>query len=298
MKKLLCLMLCLTLCLTSLSAMAQDMPSVADVLNQILQLQPEERAQLLDLTQTYMSAMGESMPAPPAQSAEPASFRLEGDGFATPQEAALHYLEGLKERDANKMLRSFAYETYIENFDLEAYLDQMAGWSFNLNPGLPNEVEMYRQLNTMMLYSSIAQTTKAMLLNFNWEGSDRDIYMPFSLVKEFESTGAALDFLAQDRTALLETISDIHFVDPLTIVENEKRFTSERMLKNLEKTRVRMGADELSHLAAALKFNGEDVFFACSAARYGEKWYLYSVPGHVGNALGLDMNAFPLFTLE
>jgi len=296
MKRVCCLVLSLLICFASLSAFAQEAPSVADLLDDILHLEPQDRAQLMDLASAYMSAMGESMPVQTAPS-EPETGRLEGDGFATPEEAALQYLSGLKERNVEKMLRAFAIETYVENYDLELALEQMGVWMINMNAGLPGEIEMYNQLNAYLYYGTQVQSIRNGLLAFQWEGS-RDPFGVISVNKDFESVAAAYDFLCSDRSERLETISDIEFVDPLTVVDNTTPLTSERALAKQDQIRQRMGADELAYPCAMLKMDGSDYCFTCSAARYGDRWYLYDVPGYVGAIMGINAVDFPLLPAE
>ena len=296
MKRVFCLLLSLLICFASLHAFAEEAPTVADVLDDILHMQPQDRAQLMELASTYMNAMGEAVPAQPEVS-EPVPQRLEGDGFATPEDAAMEYLTGLKERDVAKMLNAFAFETYVEHFDLEQALEDLRSWTINLSAGLPNEIDVYRQLNVYLLYASQVQRIRGSLLSFQWEGN-RDPYVPFTLFSDFENATDAYDFLLTDRSELLGTISDIEFVDPQTVVDNENLFTNERAMKSQDKIRQRMGADEQAHLCAALKMGGSDYYFTCSAARYGDKWYLYDVPGYVGICLDASPSGFVLIPAE
>ena len=48
--------------------------------------------------------------------------KFEGKGFSSPEKAIAAYVEALREGDIEKMLSTFAIESYVERFDFEAYL--------------------------------------------------------------------------------------------------------------------------------------------------------------------------------
>lgn len=54
--------------------------------------------------------------------------QAESGGFDTPQEAAAAYLEGLKTCDTERMLGTFAVESYARNFDFQAYMEYMQSY--------------------------------------------------------------------------------------------------------------------------------------------------------------------------
>ena len=49
-------------------------------------------------------------------------FRYEGEGFDTPEDAALYYLAGLKNQDFEQMLAAFAWETQADHFDFRSFV--------------------------------------------------------------------------------------------------------------------------------------------------------------------------------
>ena len=55
-----------------------------------------------------------------APSKDPSSDgRMEGSGFASPEDAVTAYLEAMKAGDLSGMLSTFAIETYIQNVDAQ-----------------------------------------------------------------------------------------------------------------------------------------------------------------------------------
>lgn len=287
MKRILCFFLCLLLCGAAVPALAaSEPPSVVDVLDDALS----------KLTAMCTNPLDETPPEEPAEASS--EEKLEGDGFSTPEEAGMQYIMGLKERDINKMLKAFAVETYVDHVDFRMLLEQLGGWTMALDIALPNEPQMYRDINVAVYYGKLAQRIRNSLLGFHFEESDLNFAGVLSVANDFGDAQKAYEFFLQERTDLLETITDVAFVDPLTIVPNENIFTREGYVKSQERLRQRMGADELRSLTATLKMDGKDYFFSCDAARYGDRWFLYAAPGQIANIMGIDPLAFVLQPLE
>lgn len=287
MKRILCFFLCLLLCSAAVPALAaSEPPSVVDVLDDALS----------KLTAMCTKPLDETPPEEPAEASS--EEKLEGDGFSTPEEAGMQYIMGLKERDINKMLKAFAVETYVDHLDFRMLLEQLGGWTMTLDIALPNEPQMYRDMNVAVYYGKLAQRIRNNLLGFHFEGSDWDSAGVLSVANDFGDAQKAYEFFLHERTDLLETITDVAFVDPLTIVPNENIFTREGYVKSQERLRQRMGANELRSLTATLKMDGKDYFFSCDAARYGDRWFLYAVPGQIANIMGFDPLGFVLQPLK
>ena len=299
MKRMLCLFVCLLLSIASIPALASETPSVADVLNDVLSMSAQDRAQLMELTAVYMKAMGEMLPEEPAEAEASSGEKFEGDGFSTPEEAGMQYIMGLKERDIKKMLKAFAVESYVDHFDFRMQLEQMGAWTVNFDIALPNQPQMYRDMNVATYYGGLVQDMSYSLLDLHFEKSDLDPMLPISVNKDFgDAEKAYAFFVQQEKTRLLETISDVAFVDPVTFFEDEKYFTSPGALREQEKTRQRLGADEIRYVAATLKMDGKDYYFSCDAARYGDRWFLYKAPGRVAVYMGSTPSGFVLQPLE
>ena len=64
-------------------------------------------------------------------------FRYEGDGFDTPEEAALWYLAGLKNGDYDQMLSAFAWETQADHYDFKKQITRTKGITPVTVPGMP-----------------------------------------------------------------------------------------------------------------------------------------------------------------
>ena len=65
--------------------------------------------------------------------------KIEGDGFATPEEAITAFAEALQEGDLDKMISTFAIESYCERYDMAGLIQRVASIqpTFLITPGYP-----------------------------------------------------------------------------------------------------------------------------------------------------------------
>ena len=80
----------------------------------------------------------------------------EGPGTATAEDAVSTYMNSLAASDLDAMVSSFAVETYVEHFDLRAYLELVRVYSLPGNPLLvPAETPFSAALGVEQRHSSV-----------------------------------------------------------------------------------------------------------------------------------------------
>ena len=82
--------------------------------------------------------------------------KIEGKGFSSPEKAALAYLEAMRKGDVDKMISTFAIESYVEAFDFEDYLQKSP--FFNASPSgmfLPEGGAYRESLNDHTRYMQV-----------------------------------------------------------------------------------------------------------------------------------------------
>ena len=208
------------------------------------------------------------------------SIAYEGEGFATAEEAAIHYLEGLKALDMPKMIRSFAIETFVQNLDWKAYLMRGAGFSYSATIKFPGTQDIYQAINIESRKNEIVtgiflQITAQIM-------PDVDFFTPIPLRDE-----AGVDeFLAlypMDADSFFQTIEIGECIDPAAFSD---AYADERTQEHLDKNRQIYGADEFKGVPIRFSMDGREFILGCDAVRYGEKWYLYSLAGIMAQLVG------------
>lgn len=218
--------------------------------------------------------------------AEP-SERMEGDGFDTPEEAVLYYLEGLKNLDFGQMLRAFAWETQAEHYAVDENLRRISAYLPSIKPRLPGDSEFIRTANLYSLRTvqidAIYQAMEYCLLQDHYS----DLNSAYGTKSAKDGTfDAFMEEFNNGRLDKLAGMTNIRFLTPDRVTDG--RFSSEKTQKNYARNNAVYGADETVDVPAVADV-GDEILFCCpTVARYGEKWYLVSVRSVTGMIIGID----------
>jgi len=212
----------------------------------------------------------------------------EGPGWASPEDAILFYLEGLKEQDLEKMISAFAVETYIDHFDLEMQLERIRAYNMAMVPRLPNSHDLLRAINVEARKNEIVQTVLwqmtticlperdfSMTTSFPKEDADENSMTAF--VEALENAFAAVDF---------DTLQHKLFIPPERINE---RYMSEQNQANIVRSCAPFGVDEAHSVVALFTVDGKFCVLCCDVARYGDRWFMFRPGGNIANLLGLPL---------
>ncbi len=231
------------------------------------------------------AAMAES---PAAQTA-----RFEGDGYDTPEEAVLAYIDALNRADVHGMLATFAHESYIAHFDPELYIRR----ANSLFPsGMINETPVTDAFSADLVLHARYGNIITLILSQYTEYTD-------SLNGE---TRAPMD---QERI-------DTHFArygqsffhDPAGHVESAEcldtalltRYLSLSPLsrRNFALQYAYAGADDLADVAVYFRINGSDLIQCMTCARYDGRWYNLSLQGYTASILGVPASLAGLIRVD
>lgn len=228
--------------------------------------------------------------------ASPAPARIEGPGFATPEEAIDAFLSALKQGDYAGMLSTFAVETRAEHLDLEArfsYSDySLLTGDFTVG-GLPAVSELSAALDREGFRSDTARSIYDLYLSLLLRDT------PY-LSREYVFFGGK-NADPDEKAALLSALSgQVSFADlePIRLWDCEELFhdrSLERFHKSLERTRAAAGAEEVRELSMELKLEGEAYVVFFTLARFDGRWYLLrmgnTLSGYLKNP---DLNSYSI----
>lgn len=227
--------------------------------------------------------------------------RLEGEGFDSPEEAVVAYAECLKEGDLEGMLSTFAVESYVDNFDLEAYCELMgsfqmhmvksSGVAFPDGEGLTEEinVEMRRGNIIEMIYY---QQMAGLLSGTEFEGVLEGQLLSALRDQEKEQLDELMRVLRQD-----PGFSDMEIGETLCAEDMLSKDDYERYLDSLDRVNAYRGADELQDVCLELTINGEDYQLFVQTGLYHEKWYNLTFNSSLGAMSGVSPVSGGLYPL-
>jgi len=212
--------------------------------------------------------------------------KVEGRGYDSPEEAVLAYAEALQAGDVKKILKTFAVETYVENYALEERLERVRVYSKTAE-GLPLAGDSYsREVNLIDRQAAIIRNLKFLYLGVALEWDEESM---ISLASGgYADAEDLVDALTLDDWS--DMLADIRFDDDFVylddILEEGPAERSEEVLKENRKT---YGCDKIETLALEIELDGEDMYLCMDVACYDGKWYCLTQGGMIGSLMGIPM---------
>lgn len=215
------------------------------------------------------------------------SSKVEGKGYKSPEEALLAYADALKSGDVSKILSTFAVETFVKNYDLEAYLDTVRVYSPS-NIYLENDSSFAQDLNivarqnvitkqlyNMYAYLSLGPEYAVNLIPFSGNYDDADDFLD--------------DFVIDD---WMDILSEMKYDDDFTYLDDLYEDDMVEKAEDMLDDRCDMfGCEKLATLALEIELDGEDYLICMDVGCYDGKWYNLSHSGTIGSLLGVPSMA-------
>ena len=229
----------------------------------------------------------------------PALALYEGEGFASPEDAAIAYLHGMRDQDLTEMMAVFAIETYVQNYDFTAQLQRMGAYIPAMDIKLPNATPMLQEANIEARKSSIAGVAINQCLVIS--AVDVDISVP-QYFGDTDRDAQAEAFVKEMETGLQqvawEKLEVIGAVSPQKLSE---MYALEKNQENLSQSAQRIGAEEVQSVAVLFAIDRQSYLLCADAVCYGGAWYLLQMNGNIGALLSLAVytgGVAPLSLLE
>ena len=191
--------------------------------------------------------------------------RLEGEGFASPEEAVMAYIEAMNRGDVRGMLSTFAFESLTERADTWACLDRTGYFSAKMIEGadVPYINEYIRSLSAYVRYGKVTSTLLGYYMKTaTWTDA------PMQL-KEPEDVTAFLEQIRQ--SPLYELAGNVEFdiwLDPEILTDGV--ILGQGALAN---SAAVYGGDDITEVAALIRIKGRNALQTMQCIRYGDRWY-------------------------
>lgn len=207
--------------------------------------------------------------------------KIEGKGYKNAKKAARACVEAIADDDVDKVLSTFAMETYVENYDVEKYLDQVGAYLPHTSTPLRPEDDFARSLDLLYRQNTVARALM-------------DMYLTHSLGEAhsgqpimFESAGYedAAAFLDKMDSSSWQTVK-------VGKVRSAEDFIDSQMMGQYQKSvatkKEVLGCEELTDLAVGVALDGTDYYLFMELASYGGKWYVCNFGGSLSTYLGVS----------
>ena len=225
------------------------------------------------------------------------SNTIEGKGYDSPEEAATAFAEALEKQDMDKLLSTFAIETYCSNYN--TYLSMIRVKSLSLpmmyneplapegGDGYLHETNVYSRAG--MLSRSIDYLYAAMIAS----DADPEVMGIYEDLFNGQTINVADSERMDASRAFLDAMTGAEDLD----IKVGKVYNAESLLDkfymevNLKTSycfaKIR-NADGYKSLAVELKVNGQKILVTMDTIKYGKKWYLCSLGGLLATNMGLS----------
>lgn len=234
-----------------------------------------------------------------AGASENQSGRIEGEGFATPDEAILAFAEGLKEGDLDKMVSTFAVETYCERFDMAGYIQRMGAIiPYSLFDDIyPLSGESDGSRNPFIVEGRRAAVITGIrhpLKMIALDRMEKDYPEYGEIIANLKETkpayGDSLKNMSHDELAKLVSelqsypdFSEMEVSDPISPVAFSylaKPYLSETNLTNIMRQALISGADGVTERGLILENENETYLLTMNILKYGDRWYNGTMGGN------------------
>lgn len=211
--------------------------------------------------------------------------RFESSGFATPEAAIQAYLNAMKRSDVDAMIGTFAVETYVDRFDLEAYVRRMGAYPASPGKWFPagpvnDSFTRYQRLGGIEQEIACQYQT---LSNSGINASEMIATPDDAAVKSvMDRLRASLDGSAFADVGSAELVELAQALPNLAAtLENP------HMATTMEASRTFLGADELAERLVRLETPSGGYFLFIEVYRYGDKWFVGSLNGTLSSLAGI-----------
>lgn len=184
--------------------------------------------------------------------------------FKTPEEAILHYFEGVAQADAAKIFQACAIDEMSEKFRFDLYTERF-GMYMPVMSLSPTDYPFYVEINKIQRSAQILNRVKIFAFSLL---SDEAVGGGIPIIIDPEEDGERIGNFVQD-------------VDPTRLAQlkvekiglpDETRMNSDQYLESAAKLARAFGADESTERVALFSFAQNYYYLGFTLLRYGETW--------------------------
>lgn len=213
-----------------------------------------------------------------------AENRHEGEGYDTPEEAVLAYIEALNRGDVDDMLATFAMETFADHCDADAYLTRMRSISPVTIYGVPVNGAYSRSLLINARYSQIANVLMHQYMEISASMNGMSVALDDAQTREEMKAR----FKNSPMNAWEGNTEFVYWINPALL--DEKIVYPMNMANSATQT-AHYGADDIDWKVALLNLNGTPAVLLMQCVKYGDRWYNAEFGGLPGMVLGLTVQS-------
>ncbi len=193
--------------------------------------------------------------------------RLEGEGFSSPEDAVLAYIEALNRGDVGGMLSTFAMESLVGNLDTSLYLERQGVFTPASVYGVPMVDDYTRSLILYSRYGTIANDLMQNLIACST--GDNGISVRFKTPEERKAFEE--QFQQSPLKDMAGNVAFVQWISPMILTSGS--FAAPKVGTDAVLNNLAYGMDDYTELAALVRIGGRYAVQPMACAAYGGRWY-------------------------
>ncbi|MBQ6508003.1 MAG: hypothetical protein IJI07_00885 [Flexilinea sp.] len=212
-------------------------------------------------------------------------LKFEGEGFDTPEDAVLAFIDAWNREDVRAALSTFAIESLVDHMDTGYYLEYLRQFNPTQNYfSVPANNIWIRDLEVVKRYAEVSNFLYNQYLTNNSGENARPTGQPIQ-VKTREEIDNLLSFFEPPLTeSWIGHIRFLEWIDPLLI----DRLTSYGALRNMTMQADLYGADDIMSLIAHIDLGDHQAILTMECLNYGGRWFNFRTYGQAAMILSLE----------
>ena len=221
------------------------------------------------------------------------------EGFLTPEDAILAFLDGLRGQDLDQALSVLPWEKFAAGAHFEKIILSNSYYTPESWPAFPGKSELLSDINAAFLLCQKTEELCSFLEALTYPLDSPEIYdkgvstLRTGTVKTPEEAEALLASFDLTRLEALSGMDNIRVLRPDDATDG-KYSAYKRLEAMKERFRVRSGANEVCERAVYFTIGTKEYVFAPVLGRYGRSWYIVSLSGLLATQLGITGASGPI----
>lgn len=208
--------------------------------------------------------------------------RLEGDGFGTPEDAVMAYVEAMNRADVRGMLSTFALESYVENADPMVWLAQLRTFNARKMNTIPyGDREMIRSMAVYARYGELARDLLQCYALFTTRTPDPIMLKTLEEIRDFRK-----QFRRNPLNGLKGNVEFIKWINPAEMTGGIILEPGEE--RGSAGSAASYCSEDYTYVIARLRINGMDAYQAMTCVRYNGRWYNLAAGGRLNYLFRAD----------
>ena len=211
--------------------------------------------------------------------------KFEGEGFDTPEEAVLAYIDAWNRSDVNAAISTFAIESLVDHIDTRSYIEYFRMFNPTQNYlTVPAGSPWIRDLEVIKRYADVSNTLFNQYVKNNAGEYAKAAGQPV-MVKTGEEIDALLDVFATPETESWSgRIRFQEWIDPVRI----QKLVSFGNLRSITIQAEVYGADDIMPLIAHISLGKYQAILTMECLSYGGRWFNFRTYGNAAMVFNLE----------